>query len=511
LNNPFVPQYVPAITKYTSTGQPVPSFGAYALLNSQDLNLTVNYTVLSQPPQALLQVASLTGATVTNPIALTGGQLPPFDPKDPLSMPIGIPLTAPVHYPMGFGMEQDLTATINKNGDTDQLQMYSDRIPGVGARLRLTAWQAGHAVSRVQDPVSIASQIALVGDNGLRTAIVSDMKPTPRSSDETDVAAQAQIVDREAPQYDGSYKVESYFYDPTKDYPRSGRFLNVNSPVRGISGSNGQLLVRQVRITVLELFQEILQFEISFGQDLYLDKMLRRFLPTSPTGVLSPSETANPPDPQNLPAPGTPFTTYLDNLFNAQLTFINGTQVVVNLGSTLAALGATGVEVRRSDTGWASNAQNLIGVFTAQTFTLPRTQIDQTWYLRLVNGKKTSRFTRVFRVNYPMVPQPPSYVSVFAGTSAGGQQVTKPQMTVALPVLFDKNIYGLQIDKGPLQFPSGQQVQVVSDQAGDTRLVSVEGTDVNGNTILVQVNLNGVTPVVVPATFYTLLQVDILG
>lgn len=503
LNNPFVPQYVPTITSYTSSGQPLPSFAAYAIFNSINLNCTVNYTLISQPPQALLQAASLTGAIITNPIALTGGQLPPYDSDDPLAMPLGTPITEYQHYTMGFGME-NTTATVALNGSTDELQFFTNTIPGVGARIRFQAWQKGHAVSRIQDPVSIANEAALVGDDGERTAVVSDMSPLPRTSYECDQAAQAYITDRENVQYDGDYSVESYFADPTQDYPRSGRKFNVTSPQRGLSGQ--QLLVRQVRMSVLELRQEILKYDISFGQDLYLEKLLKRFLPLNPANTLTPQETAVAPDPQNLPVPGTQFTTYLDNLNNAMLSFVNGTQITVDLG----APPITGVEVRRSDTGWGFNKVNVIGTFTTQVFTLPRTLIDQTWYMRMVNGNQSSRFTRVFRVNYPMVPQAPPFVSVFPGVSSNGVQLSRPQLTVSLPFNFDKNIYGVQVDTGPLQYPAGVQIQVVSDSPTDTRTISIIGTNSLGQSVLVQVTLNGTTPVNVPGTFFSLTQADIL-
>jgi hypothetical protein len=490
LNNPFVPQYIPTITKYTASGLNIPTFGAYALLNSVNLNLTVNYTLASQPPQGLLQVASLTGAQPTNALALTGGQLPPYNIFDPLAEQVGQPLGPVIHYPLGFGF-QDATATIAKKGDNDQLEFYSDRIPGVGGRIRLQAWQAGHALSRVQDPVSIAAEAALVGDDGLRSAIITDLKPTPRTSDECDLAAEAVILDREKTQYDGSYLVESYFWDNTQDYPKSGRFLNVTAPQRGISGA--QFLVRSVKTTVLELWQEILQFEISFGQDLYLEKLLRRFI-DQPKGILGPNETAMAPDPQNLPPPGSPFTTYLDNLNDASVTLITGTQAVVDLGATPV----TGVEVRRSDTGWASTTQNLIGVFTTQQFTLPRARLDQTWYMREVNGTQTSRFTRVLRVNYPMVPLQPSSVAVnFAVVAA-------PVLTVALPLQFDRNIYGVQIDTGALNLTPCQALTVVSSDPTDNRTIGLTGTTPQGNTVTEYVILNGTTPGVTVNVFCTL-------
>jgi hypothetical protein len=143
-------------------------------------------------------------------------------------------------------------------------------------------------------------------------------------------------------------------------------------------------------------------------------------------------------------------------------------------------------------------------------FTLPRTLLDQVWYMRMVNGNQSSRFTRVFRVNYPMVPQPPLAVSVFPGAAFNGVQLTQPELSVHLPLNFDKNIYGVQIDTGPLLFPNGIQLQVVSDVVGDTRTVSILGTDVNGRAFVSQVVLNGTTPVTVPGTFYSLTQADIL-
>lgn len=504
LNNPFVPQYTPTVTTYNSSQQALPTFGAYAILNSINLNVTVDYTMLMQPPTALLQVACLTGAMVTNPIALTGGQLPPYDSADWLAMPLGTSVGQYVHYPLGFGMTQ-ATATVAKNGDTDQLQFYTNTIPGVGARVRFQAWERGRSVSRIQDPVSIANEMAIVGDDGTRTAVITDMKPLPRTSYECDYAGAAQIADREATQYDGSYAVESYFADPTSDYPRSGRYLNVTSPQRGMSGQ--QLLVRSVTTTALELRQEILKYEISFGQDLYLEKLLKRFIPVNPANLLEPTETSEAPDPQNLPVAGTVFTTYLDNLYAAKLKFVNGTQIVVDLG----APPITGVEVRRADYGWGFNKLNIVGTFTTQTFTLPRSALDQTWYMRMVNGNQSSRFTRAFRVSYPMVPQPPPYVSVFPGAVYNGVQLTQPVLTVSLPVSFDKNIYGVQMDTGPVKYPSGQQLQIVSDQVGDTRTVSIVGTDVNGNTVIAQAVLNGTTPVLLPQVFYSVTQADILG
>ena len=516
LDNPFVPAYNPTVTRFTLHAQPTPTFGAYAILNTQFLNLTVNYTLISKPPQGTLQVASLSGAnTVMNVLALSGGQLPPFDPNDPLAMPTTYPLGAEQHYLMGFGITQDITATCASTGDNDSLEFYSDRIPGVGARIRLQAWEAGTSVSRVQDPASIAREAAITGDNGLRSAIITDLKPPPRTSYDCDLAAAATIADRENTQFDGSYTVESYFWDNTQDFPRSGRYFNVTAPNRGMF--NQQLIVRSVKITVLELFQQIFQFEISFGQDLFMEKLLRRFVvqPSGTPSLLQPADTAVAPNPQNLPAVGTVFTTYLSNLPNCRATLITGTFVQVDIGEDLDP--STYVEVRRGDTGWASNTQNLLVIQTTRTFTLPRSINDQQYFMRLVNPstKQTSRFTKVLRVNYPMVPTSPSAVSVFFGTSQTGapnnSQITQPVITVSLPLNFDKNIYGLQIDTGYQQLVPCQQIQLIGGSANDTRMVQIVGLNALGETITEVVTLNGLTPVTSLLTYCQLISARIEG
>lgn len=525
LDNPYVPAYIPTVTQYTAFSVPIPSFVNYVILNSGGvdpnysppvdggfgaLNLTVNYSMIYRPPQGNLYVASLTGAQPQNTLAITGGQLPPYNPVDPLADEDTFAITPYVHYAMGFGIQYNLTATVALVGDYDQLEFYSPlQIPGVGARVKFQAWQAGHALSRVRDPVSVAQQAALVGDDGVRSMIVNDMMPEPRTSYECDLAAQAMITDREMVQYQGSYNVESLFWDDTQDYPRSGRWFDVTAPGRGISGE--QFLVREVTTSVLEMFEEILQFNVSYGQDLYLDKMLRRFIeqPEGTTGILTANDTAQAPNPQQLPAPEQPFSTYLDNLPNAQVTLITGTQVVLDFGT----VPVTGVEIRRSDTGWASNVQNLVLVATTQTVVLPRSIWDQTWFMREVNGSQTSRFTRIIRVNYPMVPQSPSSVLVQPGTASttisGNQGITNPTVSVNLPTSFDRNIYGLRIDALPPAITPCQPLTVVSDTAGDTRTITLFGLTTGDVFASETLTLEGLTPVIGSIDFCYLLYAEV--
>ncbi len=186
----------PQITKFSVTQQDLPEFAAYAPINGKNLNLTVVNTLVAQPPEGSLYVASLTGAS--------GLQLPVLPPKfwTPQT-PENKKLQPEVHYLMGFG-QQNQTATVLVNGDTQYLAFYNDDIPGVGARIRYQSWAAQQAIARVRDTVAVANEAVVSGDDGVRSAIFSNLTPKPRTSDECDLAAGAAIHDREYPQFHGT-------------------------------------------------------------------------------------------------------------------------------------------------------------------------------------------------------------------------------------------------------------------------------------------------------------------
>jgi hypothetical protein len=355
-------------------------------------------------------------------------------------------------------------------------------------------------------------------------------------------------------------------YQPVlADYPLSGRFLPCNSPRRGIVSQN--LLVSDVSMTVLESRTEKLAFQVTFGPDLYLEKLLALFVQSKPVGVLLPQDKTTRPTPQALASVGTTFlpdlvdakitnlavtpvnlltfseqfdnaiwskttgvtvtpnvitdplggqtadrivydgsgtsgnfrifqalvgastvgarrtfsiwlrcesgtvsvriasnsgfafltcnlttawqrfqlttvadgsvdqvfiyspaatnTAFTIDAWGAQLeeninatdyvrtsafTKISANSFIVDSGVDPATIGVP-IEVRRIDSGWGTNDQNLVGVFTQRVFSLQRQVLDQTWYLRLATATKASRFSKVIRVNYPMPPAAPSIIS----------------------------------------------------------------------------------------------------
>lgn len=364
----------------------LPSFGLYAPVNTIDLHAAMTTTQLTQPPQGKLLVRSLIGPT--------GLQLPTL-PAD---------LGAEQKYILGFGL-QNQAATLQTTADVQELRFYSDMIPGAGARIKLRTWEAGKAVGRVQDAASIAVEGVIPGDDGIRSAIVTTMNPLPRTAAECELAGQAFIADRTLTQYNGSYKFPTqYLIDlgaPAAsgvDYPRPGRFFNVLSIPKGIT--NRDFIVRKVHFEVLELRGEQINFDVEFGPDLYTDRLLPKFLAPKDR-ILTPEDAATEPTPQELANVG---LSYLGDLTDATITNITGTTVSIDLGQ----VPVTGAEVRRLDAGWGLNDRNRLLLTTAQTFTLDRAAFDQTYYIRQINGAKTSRYTTELRVVYPQIPEVPT-------------------------------------------------------------------------------------------------------
>jgi hypothetical protein len=381
----------PVVTKYMVKDVVLPPFVVYCLLNGINLNVSINYTDISLPPQGFLTVQSLTGAS--------GGQLPWHTEE----------LTVPITYQLGFA-QQNQTAQISQQGEANELAFYTDDIPSVGARIRLQSWSAGQSIARVRDPIAIASEAAISGDDGVRSAIMSNISPLPRTSDECEAAAAATILDREFPQFQGTYtvqtdpyKFENLFSPSIYDYPVAGRFLYVRSPLRGVSGQN--YFLNAVRMDVLDLREEILTINVSYGPDTYLERLLPSFLERE-TGILAPTQSVKPPNPVFI---SEVLNAHLPTLDNAKMTLLvnslTGNYIQIDLGQ----LPVTGCEVRNVDNGWGVSNQGRVGFFTSQVFTLPRTSRDQTWYLRQVNGSFFSRFSKKIRVAYPLIPSPPGF------------------------------------------------------------------------------------------------------
>ena len=412
--------YEPETTQYLVQKTALPPTVVYALANNQHLNVTISNTTIALMPLGALE-ANVGPSGLTSPTGLILPMLPPGHGgyQGPVQPWAGSALSGDIllepgelqgwqQCVLGNGFELQ-TAQITQGNEADTLAFFAQTVPAAGTPIHLRSWEAQAAVSRLQDPVSIAQEQFIVGDDGLRSAIVTTLSPLPRTSEDCDNAAQAYLKDRVGGVfYSGTYTCTDLFFtgvdgDATY-FPACGRFLSINSPQRQII--NQKYLVTGVTTTVLSAVDEVLNFQISFGADLNLEKVLRNFVDTKPANVLSATDKANPPNPR--------YTTAIDNAFLPDLLNIQATDITdTHVDFQLLDIATAPVEVRQKDTNWGRGAtSDYVGTFTGNAFLLARYGYEQTWYMRFVQDGVISRRSKVVRVAYPLRPEKPNFVSV---------------------------------------------------------------------------------------------------
>ena len=95
---------------------------------------------------------------------------------------------------------------------------------------------------------------------------------------------------------------------------------------------------------------------------------------------------------------------FLSALKSAEVTAVTSTTTTIDAGTAPPSGG--GIEVRWSDAGWgAGNDRNLVGRFSTRSFTVPRLDRTQSYYLRQYDNStppKYSRYTTALHVDYPL-------------------------------------------------------------------------------------------------------------
>lgn len=402
---------------FAVSGVTLPSYAVYALINNIKLNFSVTATQIYTPPMGTLNICSEIGAGLLAPIYISGNQQYTGAYVTPSggNLPI-LPgdLGPEQQWPLGSSL-QNQTAEIDLGTTVSALSFYSNDLPGVGTRIRLQTWESQAAVSRVIDEASILVEAAVCGDDGHRSAIVTNLNPLPRCAEDCDAAAQAYINDYVGNFYQGQYQASYLFFkQQTNDidfYPVPGRYLMVNSPQRGLY--NEALLVSAVTTQVVEMRGEIMNHIISYGPDYSLEKVLENFV-SQPANVLLPQDTVVQPLPQLLAQVG---SYYLPDVSSSRFDTlqIKGDTVTLVLNDPIPEVGAY-YELRSADLNWGQGGNYLMGKFGGnQTVVLPRSGFEQLWYLRFVynspNGQQSiSRRSKVLRVYWPQVPAVPAYL-----------------------------------------------------------------------------------------------------
>ncbi len=379
--------YNPEVTRWSVDNVDLPAFAAMALINNHKLNVSVTNTQISTMP--LGGLSAFTGASGLNqPLGLgpdgipTGvGLILPLLPPGSggyigaasdvsgaasgnILLPPQLLDLVPTVLVLGNPSDYESVAQVVQGQSADTLAFYggqNPKIPAAGTPIRFQSWQSQAAVARLQVSGDIADQADLVGDDGLRSAIVSNLQPLPRTSDDCANAALAFLQDRQGTFYNGSYSATNvagcnFFRGTTSDvqyWPCVGRFLNVDAPRRGISKQ--KFLVTQLTVKILDMQSEYLQWDMQFGADLVLEKVLHNFVDLAPVSVLTPVDKAVPP---------IPFLT--SQVTNAYLPDLNLTRIdlttVASDSLNVQVLDAWGglIEVRTLDTNWGRSQIGIV-------------------------------------------------------------------------------------------------------------------------------------------------------
>jgi hypothetical protein len=367
---PATPQ---TVVLYSATLAALPAFAYYACVNSADLHLAANFLEVTRPIQARLEITPPGGS--------------------------------PEIRPLGFGIaEHDATITADPNRNQWALEFYEDTIPARGALVALRYRAAGRAAARLRDAASVAAEAALAGDDGVRAAVLKDLSPSPRSSEEAELAARAFLEDHVALQYEGRFTVASDF---TSSFPRTGCLLDVRAESRYPAFT---ALVRGITTEFRELVSERLEHIIEFGQPSRFEALLRHFAP--PEKVLEPSEAIS-LEPADVAVAGQQF---LSDVSAVSLVSVQPAVCEVDMGAQPPP--GMVYQVRRSDSGWSTpgagaTQQNLIGSFSTQTFFLPRAPRALTCFIRLVaDDGRTSRHSAALVFHLPRIPAQPQSLTV---------------------------------------------------------------------------------------------------
>jgi hypothetical protein len=267
------------------------------------------------------------------------------------------------------------------------LCFYAPYPPQENEEIVVSYRTSGRAVARVQDPVSIAEH-AQGSDQGQRSYVRRLHLPLALSDIDCENAACALLDDTVQQAWQGEYKIISDFLPVEDVIP--GNAVQVAAPSRG---ANFTAIVREVELQVVSLADDRAQYDIKFANDAAEPLAFKFEAITLAEPVSIVYDT------------GTPSTSlYLDPLTAAQVTNVIATEITIDAGAAPPAGG--GIEVRRSDGGWgSSDSGNLAGRFTTETFTLPRLERVQNYYLRQYDGSspaKYSRYSVLLHVDYPL-------------------------------------------------------------------------------------------------------------
>jgi hypothetical protein len=345
-------QIAPATVFYDDVIANAPGFCIYALINASNLQCSVAFTYLWLPIDALVR-ATLPG-------------------ESPVTVLVGSLLD---------GAECQITSE-------PALEFYPQYIPAANELIEVSYRGQFHAMARIINSASIEAH-QHGGDDGVRGSVREVGLPIPRTDVDCETAALA-VLDDAGQGWAGEYQAWSQFLPggAADIFPGDGLAVNVPSRMATFTA-----IMKEVDVAIVDIAGENSRYTLRFvdAGDPSLDFAFVAAL-VKQTEVLTPIDVT---DVGNV---------YLADLTDAEATNVTSTTVTVDAGWTPPA--GWGIEVRYSDEGWGAGYNgNLIGRFTAESFTLTRYAESQDYFLRSYDEStppKYSRYSTALHVDYPL-------------------------------------------------------------------------------------------------------------
>ena len=347
---------------------------------------------------------SFTGLTISTPLS-AGLKVRPkgqttfaaklIGPNEIDSYDGNTPVATVVDSNQGATTRSSLLGRIQYNPGNAALEFFVDTVnqtqtmPNVGDLIWFTYRRAGAAIGRVQDKVSVATEAAAWGDNGLRSAVTSNLSPLPRTSGECEVAAQAIVGDQGRQHWDGTYSLTNLF-EATGEI-LSGTVLKFQNMSTQFPPTLTAESITQVETTFSSLIpEEVFDLQITFGRQSMEQKFLAKF--TKPNTPWQPQDDAEIPNAINISTVGTTFT---DDVIGPSLLSWDSGNYYLNTNQDPPSGG--GFEIRYTNESWGcDDAKNLVMRSLGRAFQVPRTLRGQAVWVKAQDGRNQVLFSEDF-------------------------------------------------------------------------------------------------------------------
>jgi glycine cleavage system regulatory protein len=239
--------------------------------------------------------------------------------------------------------------------------------------IRLSYRAAGPALGRAINRASIEAEFSRWQDDGIRSAVRTDVVPRPRNSQECELAAAAIVNENSAAHYEGAYEQWSPYFDKEPKPGMIFRFTNLSNmaPVDWEE-------INQVTTVLEHKATEYFRHTLSFGKPDTARRLFSQF--AAPKGSFQKSA-------DNVNVAGVDVGAvaaaggFATDITAPRVLYWNDSNVAIDSGETLTA--SDYLEVRYTDEGWGvDDGINLVTRTQSSTFIIPRNLRGRVFFMR---------------------------------------------------------------------------------------------------------------------------------